>query len=44
MESAVQGCARDLFGRDRDVTRDVNVRDRDETETLHVAETFGEKQ
>jgi len=41
----LQGCARDLSGRDRDETRDAKVRDRDvghfvrdetETETLRV--------
>ena len=32
----VQGCARDLSGRDRDQTRDAKVRDRDETETLDI--------
>ena len=32
-KSIYQECARDLFGRDRDETRDVNVRDQDEPET-----------
>ena len=32
----LQGCARDLSGRDRDETRDAKVRDRDETETLGI--------
>ena len=33
-ETRGQGCARDLFGQDRDETRDVLVRDRVETKTL----------
>ena len=39
-----QGCARDLFGRDRDVGNCVRDETETETETLQVAETFGEKQ
>jgi len=33
---ALQGCARDLSGRDQDETRDAKVRDRDKTETLGI--------